>query len=317
MDATSRVSMDSNYTCFFSDYKYAAETLVSQTPRRQPSVAATTRSTQEFLDALDARLPRSPPPAVTLHPSKSVAEPPTLYRRASEQSLRLRTHLEERQQLERKGMECDTILEDIEKTPVVDQTATFPPEPIPGAGNSFRQDLSTEAIPTDHWSQPTMAPTFDESAFPMPASPFRDSKRSRVSAWLLRSMTSKSTLLTQSEVSTPVSHQHQQEPHNHHHHHTHPQTRDSSSSSASTLFSNATAAIEQSRPSHQLYHLHDREGGSVSTTWTTTTAAPTIGGKGHGRSRGMSLEFEKILMPASTITEIHPDGSGGGVGVAF
>lgn len=299
MDATSRISMDSNYTYMFSDHKYAAETLVSQTPRRRPSIAAS-QSTQDFLDALDARLPRSPP-AAALPPSKAVAEPPTVYRRASEQSLRLRTHLEERQQIERKGMECDTILEDIEKTPVVEHAATFSHVSAISPRNSFQHEQQVPAsAQTTIWPQPSIAPTFDESAFQMPNSPsITNNKRSRISAWLLRSMTSKSTLLTQSEVSTPRSHQQEL--------HDHARARDrDSSSSASTLFS---APAEPSSSQQLPSEYQHRKGGSVSTTWTTTTAAPTMTG-----GRGMSLDFEKIPLPTATVTEIRSEGA---VGVAF
>ena len=297
LDATSRISMDSSYTCMFSDYKYAAETLVTQTPRRRPSLAAS-QSTQDFLDALDARLPRSPP-AAALSPIKAVAEPPTVYRRASEQSLRLRTHLEERQQIERKGMECDTILEDIEKTPVVEHATSFSHESIVSPRDSFQEQAHTIVSRAPIWPQPPIASTFDESAFPMPSSPsIANNKRSRISAWLLRSMTSKSTLLTQSEVSTPRSHQQEL--------HEHSPVRDrDSSSSASTLISGAT----EPKPSQQLSGYQHRKGGSVSTTWTTTTAAPTMAG-----GRGMSLDYEKIPMPVATVTEIRPEGP---VGVAI
>ena len=337
IDATSRISMDSNYTCAFSDYKYASETLTSQTPRRRPSVATTLQSTQDFLDALDARLPRSPPAvALSAHSSKTmVAEPPTVYRRASEQSLRLRTHLEERQQIERKGMECDTILEDNEKTPILEQGATFaslsepttPPQQQPAS-------LWTSQDPT------TVAPIFDESAFPMPpSSPSTAStKRSRISAWLLRSMTSKSTLFTQSEVSTPgpattttpLTHHQILQDHDSPTATAQRRARDrDSSSTASTLFSTsaaglpchttpAAAATADKTPSSQTqsyFQQHSRnKGGSVSTTWTSTTAAPTMAG-----TRGMSLDFEKIpVLPSTTVTEIHTgDGVGGAVGMAF
>jgi len=68
---------------------------------RRTSVA-TTQSTQEFLDALDCRFPRPPQPA-RLRSNSSTPEPEfALYRRASEQSLRLRTHIEERQSLEKR-----------------------------------------------------------------------------------------------------------------------------------------------------------------------------------------------------------------------
>ena len=103
--ASRSLSMDGSR--FSVDGRYTSSELNPGRPRG-PSVA-TSQSTQEFLDALDARLPQSPP----LLRSRSGPEPVyTLYRRASEQSLRLRTHLEERQQVENRLQECDTILEE-------------------------------------------------------------------------------------------------------------------------------------------------------------------------------------------------------------
>ncbi|KAI9875010.1 MAG: hypothetical protein M1830_009032 [Pleopsidium flavum] len=76
-----------------------------------------TGSSEDFLAALDARLPQSPSPLRT----RSSTEPGfTLHRRASEQNLRLRTHLEERQEIERRLKDIDTILE--EKPPVPQET---------------------------------------------------------------------------------------------------------------------------------------------------------------------------------------------------
>ncbi len=66
-------------------------------------------STKEFLAALDTRLPKSPSPLRT----RSSTEPGfTIHRRASEQSLRQRTHLEERQEIERRLRDIDTIVEE-------------------------------------------------------------------------------------------------------------------------------------------------------------------------------------------------------------
>ena len=85
--------------------------LRSKSFERRPSFI-TNRSAQDFLDALDARdanLLQHPPAA-----TRSISEPPyTIYRRASEQSLRLRTHLEERQSLEGRLPNCATILEEL------------------------------------------------------------------------------------------------------------------------------------------------------------------------------------------------------------
>ena len=78
---------------------------------KRPSFA-TTRSNQEFLEGLNAPLPPLPQPATGTQFESGCA----IYRRASEQSLRLRTHLEERQILERKLPEFETISE--ERSPV-------------------------------------------------------------------------------------------------------------------------------------------------------------------------------------------------------
>ena len=111
---TSRFSMDSQFTLNWvgnPPKSRSIDHLRSKSIERRPSFI-TTRSAQEFLDALDARdahLPQ-PPPAAT----RSNSEPPyTIYRRASEQSLRLRTHLEERQSLEGRLPNCATIQEEL------------------------------------------------------------------------------------------------------------------------------------------------------------------------------------------------------------
>ena len=103
---TSRFSMNSSFT--FADLptqlqprSKSVDRLRSSSIERRTSVA-TTLSTQEFLDALDCRFPR-PPAQARLRSNSSTPEPEfALYRRASEQSLRLRTHLEERQSLEKR-----------------------------------------------------------------------------------------------------------------------------------------------------------------------------------------------------------------------
>lgn len=111
---TSRFSMDSQFTLNWvggPSKPRSIDHLRSKPIERRPSFI-TTRSAQEFLDALDARdayLPQPPPAAI-----RSNSEPSyTMYRRASEQSLRLRTHLEERQSLEGRLPNCATIQEEI------------------------------------------------------------------------------------------------------------------------------------------------------------------------------------------------------------
>ena len=154
----SRSSIDSRYTL-----DMARPSLSSN---RQPSVAPL-QSTHDFLDTLDARLPQSPP----LSHAKSGPEPVyTLYRRASEQSLRLRTHLEERQQIERRFPECDTIMEDkegdLEKSPVFAR--------LTGSALLGEKDLDTP-------KQPSQA--VQEVTYQRPRAP---STRTRISQWLLR-----------------------------------------------------------------------------------------------------------------------------------
>lgn len=96
----------------------------SKSFERRPSFI-TSRSAQEFLHALDAldaldvldvrdaQLPQPEPAAI-----RSNSEPPyTIYRKASEQSLRLRTHLEERQSLEGRLLNCATIKEELSPLP--------------------------------------------------------------------------------------------------------------------------------------------------------------------------------------------------------
>ena len=110
----SRFSMDSQRTLNWvgsPSKSRSIDHLRSKSSDRRPSFM-TSRSAQDFLDALDARDSHSlqPPPAAM----RSNSEPSsTIYRRASEQSLRLRTHLEERQSLEGRLPNCATIQEEI------------------------------------------------------------------------------------------------------------------------------------------------------------------------------------------------------------
>ena len=112
--STSRFSMDSQFTLNWvgaPSKSRSIDHLRSKSIERRPSFI-TTRSAQDFLDALDVRDAHQPqpPPAATRSNSDG---PCTIYRRASEQSLRLRTHLEERQSLEARLPNCATIQEEI------------------------------------------------------------------------------------------------------------------------------------------------------------------------------------------------------------
>ena len=193
---------------------------------RGPSVAAS-QSTQEFLDALDARLPQSPP----LLRSKSGPEPVyTLYRRASEQSLRLRTHLEERQQVENRLQECDTILEEKQDdgnrglspisshdsptnalpndkvfptstlcrpgTPSPPPTMSLPPLPIADSPPSFTLPIQAPS------PLPLRSQTSETDLLPTklytPAEP--PSVRARISQWLMRAASQSSSNLIEAKA---------------------------------------------------------------------------------------------------------------------
>lgn len=103
-----RYSTESNFTLYDSGLGRSSQSLEYvrlQKYDHRPSVA-TTKSAQEFLEIINAPLPPLPKPSVsTQQPQIGYS----IYRRASEQSLRLRTHLEERQALER---DCETISEE-------------------------------------------------------------------------------------------------------------------------------------------------------------------------------------------------------------
>ncbi|KAF6224559.1 hypothetical protein HO173_013026 [Letharia columbiana] len=139
----SRFSMDSQFTLNWvggPTKSRSIDHLRSKSIERRPSFM-TTRSAQDFLDALDARdahSPQPPPPAI-----RSNSEPSyTIYRRASEQSLRLRTHLEERQSLEARLPNCATIQEEI--SPL----SPRPGEQMPLSPISDRDD-NTDSSPYD------------------------------------------------------------------------------------------------------------------------------------------------------------------------
>ena len=189
--ATRSVSLDASR--FSIDSRHASSELNLGTRRRGPSIA-TSQSTQEFLHTLDARLPQSLP----VLRSKSGPEPVyTLYRRASEQSLRLRTHLEERQQIENRLPECDTIME--EKR--IDN-GNRGLSPI----SSHDSPIDTSGLPHDKMF-PEHTPSLPPSV-PLPPLPTAESSPSltlpiQVPSPLLQSQASTTDLL-QSKPYTPI-----------------------------------------------------------------------------------------------------------------
>ncbi|MCJ1264262.1 hypothetical protein MMC22_004133 [Lobaria immixta] len=189
MDA-SRSSMDSRYT---GDVNFA---LGTRSILRRPSIT-TTQSTQDFLNTLDARLPRSPPRLR----SKSGPEPIyTLYRRASEQSLRLRTHLEERAEIERQLPECDTILEE-KQADLPRKFSSLSPISSHGDAADDLHDSQPHSDPhqASQFTNPSLAPPPSQASLHelLEANPPQTSNsistRARISQWLLRSTSAHSS----------------------------------------------------------------------------------------------------------------------------
>lgn len=193
----SRFSMDSQYAPGDVDFALGTKSI-----HQRPSIA-TTRSTQDFLDTLDPRLPQLP----SRIRSKSGPEPVyTLYRRASEQSLRLRTHLEERERIESRLPECDTILE--EKHGVERKYPNL--SPISSHGDPA-EDLplphpELKSIYPSTLSQPQPEISQEKANVSKPLTESDPhTTRSRISQWLLRSASSQSSrsLASSSDESFP------------------------------------------------------------------------------------------------------------------
>lgn len=254
----SRFSLDSQYAPGDLDFAFGTK-LIHQRPG-----IATTRSTQDFLDTLDSCLPQLP----TRLRSKSGPEPVyTLYRRASEQSLRLRTHLEEREEIERRLPECDTILE--EKQGVERKYPNL--SPISSHGDP------AEELPLPH---PELKPTYPSSlsqphsetsqetvnASKPPTDTNPHTTRARISQWLLRSASSQSSrsLASSSDEGFPRR----------------SSTVRDRTSTASSAYSNADTADLASAWSSPRSSPH-RKGSSVS-SWQTGMYF-----------RGLSVEGEK------------------------
>lgn len=225
----SRYSMESHYT--FSEPIAGPE---SKSVHRRPSVIAR-HNTQDSLDALDTCLPQTPP---SLR-SKPGPEPVyTLYRRASEQSLRLRTHLEERSQIERRLPDFDVIPEerhmDVSNkseglSPILDRDEVTPVDDL--LGNRASDHTRSNSSPSLASSKFQLRSSL---AIPVPA-PIKPSRRSVVSQWLLKSVSSQMSLrgdcdyLAQSSTADYTGHQACA-------------FRDRSSTDSSTIYSSSTAA---------------------------------------------------------------------------
>ncbi len=254
----SRASLESRYVA--GDANFAPAT---RSVHHRPSIA-TSQSTQDFLDNLDSRVPQLP----SRLRSKSGPEPVyTLYRRASEQSLRLRTHLEEREEIERQLPECDTILEEKHM-----QERKFPNlSPISSHGDHAdelplpRPVLeSTYGSSSSHPHSPTSLENLKALNLPSGSDP--PTVRARISQWLLRAASSQSSpgLASSSPEILP---------------HRSPMVRDRTSTASSTS-SHADTSDPASTWSSPRSSPH-RKGSSVS-SWQTGMYC-----------RGVSMDAEK------------------------
>ncbi|KAL8741553.1 MAG: hypothetical protein Q9190_005854 [Brigantiaea leucoxantha] len=233
---------------------------------RRPSIIAS-QSTADFLDSLDARLPQTPPALR----SKSGPEPVyTLYRRASEQSLRLRTHLEERQQIEKCLPECDTILEEkqpdlgnkvVGLSPILDHDES---SPVSDLLSERRNESLAHHSRTDTSLSLASAPNGPRSPILRDVQPTssssKPSRRSIISQWLLRSIGSQTSFSVTPNAQT----QHVKPDWS-----THPpySSRDRSSTGSSTVYSSYTAA-DGTSPWTTPYSSPHRRNESVSTYQT-------------------------------------------------
>ena len=263
------VSMDAPRSSMESRYTTNETGRASQSLHRRPSIAAS-QSTLDFLDVLDTQLPHPPP----LLRSKTGPEPVyTLYRRASEQSLRLRTHLEERSQIERHFQECDTILEDkegdMERSPVSARPSSgiIAARPVP---HRLTQPRSTEwfrtPLPPPQPSRAAPAPP----SFSLPQSARVVAARTRISQWLRSSPLTSPTQSTEPrEILTPF---YSLRPSS-----THQRT----SISSTSIYSNSTTAETTAWTTPPQGSPHQK-GSSLSSCWTSVQA-------GEGGSTGEKL----------------------------
>lgn len=243
VDATSRFSMTSCFT--FNTVNDASTHLRSRSTDRLRSGSIERRqsvaTTQEFIDALDCHFPRPPAPAATRSSSNTPEPSFTIYRKASEQSLRLRTHIEERQSLEKR---LPDLLEEVSPvspalngklpglSPILDsddfESVDNPhPENSPEEKHWFR--TSVHAVPIKHEARSSSGsstllnpptPLLDalradnETPAPVPSvttsisSNAQSSIRNRFSQWLLKALPTAPTpqpISQERRASTPVS----------------------------------------------------------------------------------------------------------------
>ena len=273
------VSMDVSRSSIESRYTTNEIGRASQSLHGRPSITAS-QSTLDFLDVLDTQLPHPPP---LIHSKTGPGPVYTLYRRASEQSLRLRTHLEERSQIERRFQECDTILEDkegdLERSPISGRpssgfmVARLVPHRLtqPRSAEWFRTPL-----PPPQPSRAAPAPP----SFSLPRSARVVSARTRISQWLRSSPLTPPTQTTEpTTISTSL-------------YSLRPSTTDQRTSISSTsVYSNFTVAetTTWTTPPHGSPH---QKGSSLSSCWTSVQAGE--GGFTGEKSGSVDVEVRGV-----------------------
>lgn len=135
-----RPSIDSGLTLFNNDAALSTHKRSTSIDRllgdHRPSVSAS-RSAQGFLETINAPLPALAKSTHSSHETRSDFRQKSafsIYKSASDQNLRLRTHLEERQEV------CDTITEKEEGSPV---SPRIPTQPSVSAFATFHRPAST------------------------------------------------------------------------------------------------------------------------------------------------------------------------------
>ncbi|MCJ1370454.1 hypothetical protein MMC20_001667 [Loxospora ochrophaea] len=285
---------------------------------RRKSIVETSQSTLDFLNGLDAKLPKSPPPAHARSDSEPVF---TLHRRASEQSLRLRAHLEERQEIERRLQDFDTILEEekqleLDERPfysplrmhstshMMHDQASRPSQHLPGTRPN-RAMTSPELPRSRHVPSPSRSkliyssslaeteqptkPTMALKPLPVPTE-LVPSTRSRISQWLWRTVSLKSTDDADSQMDPPSWY----------HHHPHmtfvPERKASLSTVSSATHVNNALGSPWSTPRSS---PHKKGSSSLSSYQTNPSSAPC---------RALSFDVDVDLEKHPIVTD---------VGVAF
>ena len=195
IDATSRFSMTSCFTLNtlnelpMHPRSRSTDRLRSGSFERRQSVA----TTQEFIDALDCQFPRPPQPAALRSNSVTLEPGFTIYRKASDQSLRLRIHLEERQSLEKR---LPDLLEEV--SPVSPALSGKMPglSPILDRDDVDEVDDTVGTSAQRHWFQPHVCAK---------ELPHHQARSSSGSSTLLNPPTPLlDTLRSDAEIATPV-----------------------------------------------------------------------------------------------------------------